>query len=99
MAPGLGNKQPRIGYPQLKGISIKGEEINGLHLRCLRQEGGLIMFRYCYVHKGIFGIKRPLLNFKETSGICKRCLPGELEKLRKFIEGRTSKLEVVDVSK
>ncbi len=57
------------------------------------------MFRYCYVHKGIFGIKRPLLNFKETSGICKRCLPGELEKLRKFIEGRTSKLEVVDVSK
>jgi len=40
------------------------------------------MFRYCYVHKGIFGIKRPLLNMSVTGGICKRCLPGELEKFR-----------------
>lgn len=44
------------------------------------------MFRYCYIHRGIFGIKRPFLSFKETSGICKRCLPGELEKLRKWKE-------------
>jgi len=38
------------------------------------------MFRYCYVHKGIFGIKRPLLNLKKTGGICKRCVP--IEKLK-----------------
>lgn len=44
------------------------------------------MIRYCYVHKGIFGIKKPLLNFSVTGGICKRCLPGELEKLRKWKE-------------
>lgn len=44
------------------------------------------MIRYCFVHKGIFGIKRPLLNFQKTGGICKRCLPGELEKLRKWKE-------------
>lgn len=44
------------------------------------------MIRYCYIHKGIFGIKRPLLNFKKTGGICKRCFPGELEKLRKWKE-------------
>ena len=44
------------------------------------------MFRYCYVHKGIFGIKRPLLNLSVTGGICKRCLPGELEKLRAWKE-------------
>ena len=40
------------------------------------------MFRYCYVHKGYFGIKKPLLNMSVTGGICKRCLPGELEKFR-----------------
>jgi len=44
------------------------------------------MIRYCFVHKGIFGIKRPLLSFQKTGGICKRCLPGELEKLRKWKE-------------
>ena len=54
-----------------------------------------MMFRYCYVHKGIFGIKRPLLNLKETSGICKRCLPGELEKMRKWREKRIKTLEAL----
>ena len=53
------------------------------------------MFRYCYVHKGIFGIKRPLLNLKETSGICKRCLPGELEKIRKYKEEKDKKDEAM----
>jgi hypothetical protein len=46
------------------------------------------MIRFCVIHQGIFGIKRPLLNFHKTGGICKRCLPGELEKLRKWKEGR-----------
>ena len=55
------------------------------------------MFRYCYVHGGIFGIKRPLLNFKETSGICKRCLPGEHEKIRKWKKERENKDEAIRV--
>jgi len=46
------------------------------------------MIRFCVIHQGIFGIKRPLLNFHKTGGICKRCLPGELEKIRKWKEER-----------
>jgi hypothetical protein len=56
------------------------------------------MFRYCYIHKGFFGIKRPLLNFKKTGGICKRCLPGEWEKFKKLKEEKDSKLKMVDIS-
>jgi len=44
------------------------------------------MLRYCYIHKGIFGIKRPLLNFQKTSGICKKCLPRERLKVRLWLE-------------
>jgi hypothetical protein len=51
------------------------------------------MIRYCYIHKGIFGIKRPLLNFQKTSGICNRCLTGELEKLRKWKEEKEKQNE------
>jgi len=56
------------------------------------------MLRFCVIHQGIFGIKRPLLNFKRTGGICKRCLPGELKKLNKWIEEKKLKLKVVDVA-
>lgn len=49
------------------------------------------MFRYCYVHKGIFGIKRPWFNFYKTHGICKKCLPGELKKLEKEAKKRNGK--------
>jgi len=54
---------------------------------------GVNMFRYCYVHKGYFGIKKPLLNLSVTGGICKRCLPGELEKLRKWKEKKAWRRE------
>lgn len=44
------------------------------------------MKRLCYVCGQIFGVKEPLNDKRETSGICPFCLPGELEKLKKWKE-------------
>lgn len=43
------------------------------------------MIRYCCVHKGIFGIKRPWFSFAKTHGICPKCLPGELKKIERIL--------------
>ena len=42
------------------------------------------MIRYCYIHRGIFGIKRPWFNFSKTHGICPKCFPGELKKIEAY---------------
>jgi len=49
------------------------------------------MIQLCYVCKKVYGEKEPLEDPRETSGICPQCLPGELEKLRKWMEERSQK--------
>ena len=44
------------------------------------------MIKVCYVCKIIYGEKAPFNDHRETGGICPACLPGELEKLRKWVE-------------
>lgn len=44
------------------------------------------MIQICYICRKKYGEKWPFDNRGETSGICPKCLPGELEKLRKWRE-------------
>ena len=51
------------------------------------------MRQVCYICKKQYGVKLPLDNDDETSGLCPICYPRELEKFRKIIEGEVKEPE------
>lgn len=43
------------------------------------------MIRVCMVCKNVFGVKEPLEDLRETTGICEECWPEENKRLEEII--------------